>query len=310
MPHPQYPNQPAGVPDLYPGNPVYGSSVYAGGYRPSSSAPSGRNYRYVMTDNGPLFLPPDLTDEEASQVVAGINKQIATLTEAWQQSSGLQRKQIEAQIEDLKAQRQQRVDDLRERQRQFDLTHQLDQQRLGLETQRVGLDRARTATDYLATPDRWAQAGNYLALSGRVLAGQPGAGTYGSAVKPTPNTMSDFAVLASGGNPSSGRGSAADAAGAAGGSGGDARQKALKAVLGGYTPSNGVGLDENDFAVLNASRAIMNMNLTPQQQASINSNPEYKAILGSNMRNLGQNPDAWFASQRQTLPGQQSARLA
>jgi hypothetical protein len=54
----------------------------------------------------------------------------------------------------------------------------------------------------------------------------------------------------------------------------------------------------------------MNMNLNPQQQATIGSNKEYQSILGSNMKNLGQNPDAWWQRQQQSLPGQRSARLA
>lgn len=200
--------------------------------------------------------------------------------------------------------------ELEQNMRQFEMNHGLELKKFGLDEKRVGLQHAQTATDYMASPDRWAQGANYLALSSRVLAGQGGAGTYGTAVAPRSNTESDFAVLASGGNPNATRGSAATAATSGGGAGSDARVKAITDLLKASPPSQTLGLDENDFAVLNASRAIMNLNLTPQQQASIDSNPEYRAILGSNLRNLGQNPDSWFKRQQQSGIGYGSARSA
>lgn len=256
--------------------------------------------------------------------VEAYNRSIAVLQDLMRQTSGLQRRQIEAQLDDMvqarnNAMRIAEINDrttrygidertkvelaqLQQRQREFDATHALD-------VQRLGLDRAKTATDFLSSPDRFAQAGNYLALSGRVLADQPGAGTYGSAVTPRGNTEADFAVLESGGNPYGSRGSAMQAATAGGGAGTDARVKALKA-LNDVPVSDGPGMDANDYAVLKATAAIRGMNLTPQQQATINSDPEYTAILGSNLRRLGETPESWFKRQRQHLPGQQSARLA
>lgn len=314
-PHPQYPYQPTGSPDLYPGNPVHGSGVYAGGYRPQVA--TGRP-RFVTTDTGVEIIPNDWTDEDAAAYVQAWNQKVAKILATAKASSGWEREKLLAQYEDAKKGRDNALEiarlnnttssqnvlaQLKEQGRQFDLRH-------GLETQQLGLDRAKTATDFLATPDRYAQAGNYLALSGRVLAGQPGAGAYGRDVAPRANTEQDFAVLQSGGNPYANRGDASAAAAGGGGAGGDARQKALKAVISGYQPSNGVGLDPNDYAVLNASRAIMNMNLTPQQQATVNSNSEYKGILGSNLRNLGQDPNAWWQRQQQALPGQGRASAA
>ncbi len=275
----------------------------------------------------PAITSTGLLNPDGTVNLAKLDAYLADLQQAMQASSGWEREKYRLQLADgLEARKQARelaqmqdqtqrygVDvgsrdrkqALQESIRQFDANH-------GLEIEKLGLQRAQTATEYLASPDRYAQAGNYLALSGRVLAGQPGAGTYGTAVQPRSNTESDFAVLASGGNPNAGRGSAVQAAtsGGGGGAGADARQKALKTVIGNYQPSSGVGLDENDYAVLNASRAIMNMNLTPQQQATINSNPEYTAILGSNLKNLGQNPASWLTRQRQSLPGQGSVRGA
>lgn len=298
-------------------NAVNGPPVYGNPTASLNTLTRGRP-RFAMTSNGPVLIPTDWSDEDAATYVHAWDQQIATIKQAMQEASGFQRLQLQSQLEDAEkgrqnalriarlnnetsrygtdVQRRTAMAQLKENARQFDLRH-------GLDVQQLGLDRAKTATEYLATPDRWAQAGNYLALSGRVLAGQPGAGSYGTSVAPRPNTEQDFAVLQSGGNPYAGRGDAAAAAGGTG-AGADARTKALKAVISGYTPSNGVGLDANDYAVLNATRAIMGMNLTPQQQATIRSDPEYRAILGSNMRNLGQNPDSWWTRQQQSLPGQ------
>jgi hypothetical protein len=287
-----------------PGSPDITSYGYGGGMGPASSS-SSFDDEYFRRMDAYIAQVQAAMAASAGWEREKFRRQLEDAVEARKQARELAMLQDQTQRYGIDVGSRDRMAQLAETVRQFDLNH-------GLEVQKLGLDRARTATDYMATPDRWAQAGNYLALSGRVLADQDGAGTYGSAVQPRPNTESDFAVLASGGNPNAGRGSAVEAAtsGGGGGAGADMRQKALKAVISDYQPSNGVGLDENDYAVLNASRAIMNMNLTPKQQQTINSNPEYRAILGSNLKNLGQNPDAWFKSQRQTLPGQQSARYA
>lgn len=197
-------------------------------------------------------------------------------------------------------QRQSQIDQLKQSQRQFDATHALD-------VQRLGLDRAKTATDYLSTPDRYAQASRYLNLSSRVLAGQPGVGSYDPSVA-RPKTEADFAVLQAGGNPD--RQVDPSQAAAGGGSGADARVRAIQGLLKASPPSTGAGLDNNDYAVLQATKHIMSLNLTPQQQAQINASPEYKAMLGSEARSQGQNPDEWWQSQQRSLPGQRSARLA
>ena len=65
-----------------------------------------RDYRFAVSQNGPLFLPGDLTDDEAKQAVEAYDAYIARLTQTWQESSSLQRKQIEAQIEDAKKARE------------------------------------------------------------------------------------------------------------------------------------------------------------------------------------------------------------
>ncbi len=252
MPQPLLPNQPPGMPDWYSPSgfaPTYGSPV-------GSASPSGGTRpRFYATANGPVTLPSDWTDEDARQWVQGYDQYIAKLTQQWEQSSGLQRKQIESQIEDAKKARENameiarlqdrtsrygtdvgsrdRMAALMQEDQHFQATH-------GLDMQRLGLDRAKTATDYLSTPDRFVQANDFLDLSGRVLANQGGAGN-------------------------------------------------------------------NAYHVMNAAKAIYSMNLNPQQQASINSSPEYKSILGSAGRRQGRNPDEWWQTQQQSLPGQGAA---
>jgi hypothetical protein len=280
-----------------------------------------------------MRVPDDMSAEDAAEMVRRYDAYVEDLKQTADESSGFARmvalRQLDNAVKGREVQREiaqiqdrssrygvdvasrDRLRQLKEQARQFDANH-------GLELQKFALQRAETATNFLATPDRFAQSGNFLALSGRVAANQAGAGTYGTAVQPRGNTMQDFAVLESGQNPYANRGSAVDAATgggagstpAAGGAGADARQKALKTIVSNYVPSQGVGLSPDDYAVLGASHAIMNMNLNPQQQATIGSNKEYQSILGSNMKNLGQNPDAWWQRQQQSLPGQRSARLA
>jgi hypothetical protein len=290
---------------------------------PNPPQPTGQG-RYQWTQAGPMRVPDDMSSEDAAEMVRRYDAYVEDLKRTADESSGFARmvalrqlddavkgREVQREIADIQARSSRygvdvtsrdRLRALKEDARQFDLKH-------GLEMERLGLQRAETATNFLATPDRYAQAGNFLALSGRVAANQPGGGTYGSAVAPRPNTMGDYAVLEGGGNPYANRGDATAAAGGAG-AGADARQKALKAIVSGYQPSQGVGLDQNDYAVLGASQAIMNMNLNPQQQATIGSNKEYQSILGSNMKNLGQDPNAWWQKQQQSLPGQGSAKLA
>lgn len=321
-PLPLLPNQPAGIPDWHP----------TSGHGPSSAAASSSSGRprFATSQYGPVMLPGDWSDEEARQYIAAYDEYIAKLERMWSASEGLQRRQFEAQIKDAQqaraneiriaqlnaetsrygtdARRQTEVEQLQENRRQFDLSHGVEMERLGIDRQRLGLDRAKVATDYLSTPDRFIQAGDFLNLSGRVLAGQQGPAPYGTTGDPQMKTMGDFAVLEAGGNP--GRQVNPAQAAAVGGSGADARIKAINGILQAVPPSSGDGLDSNDFAVLSAARAIMSTNLTPQQQASISSSKQYQQMLGSAGRRLGHNPDEWWSQQQRSRPGQGSTRLA
>ena len=93
-PRPMLPYQPAGMPDIMNLNT---SSMPTS----ASSSGAGRS-RFVVTKGGPVTLPGDMSDADAAQWVQAYDAYIGTLTQAWQESSGLQRKQIEAQIEDAK----------------------------------------------------------------------------------------------------------------------------------------------------------------------------------------------------------------
>lgn len=322
-PLPVLPNQPTGAPDWYSPSGASGSTMSTSGSRP----------RFYSTQNGPVTLPSDWSDEDAQAWAASYDKYIGNLTQAWQQSSGLQRRQIEAQITDAKKARDnqmaiarlqdktsrygtdaQTANELAQRQenaRQFDATHALDMQKLGL-------TRAQTATDYLSQPDRFVQASDFLNLSGRVLAGQGGPST-GSGAVPQMKTMADFDALTAGGNPgrqvdpsqaAAGYASGGAAPTAATGTGADARVKALRGLIDAAPPSDEPGLDNNAYHVLNAAKAIYSMNLTPQQQATLGSDKQSFQMLGSAGRRLGENPDAWWQKQQNSLPGQQSVRAA
>ena len=324
-PQPLMPHRPAGAPDWFSPSgfaPTYGSPVST----PSATSGAGMSW-YPSQNFGELpssSFPSNFTSEDIRRWIASMDAKQATLNQQWQQTSGLERRKVEAEIKDLEEGRKQalelaqitertsrygtdvasrdRMIALTENMRQFDANH-------GLELSKLGLSRAQTATDFLSTPDRFVQAGDFLNLSSRVLANQGGGNTYGSAGAPQMKTMKDYAVLEGGGTPGRQQVDPSSAA-AAGGSGADQRVKALRAVIDAAPPSEGDGIDNNGYAVLNAARAIYSMNLNPKQQAAISGSKEYQAMLGSAGRRLGHRPDEWWQQQQKTLPYQGSARSA
>lgn len=269
------------------------------------------------------------------------DRYVGDLQSALQASSGLQRMQIEAQIDDAKqgranamkiaqlqaetsrygidAQRATAMAQLKENARQFEMTHALD-------LKKFGLAYADTATDYLSSPDRYFQAADFMNMASRYAAGQPGVAPYGATGTPTPKTQADFAVLAEGpggGTADAQRSNAAQAGGAApagsggatvmsaaaaGGAGGDARVKALKAMIDAVPPSGVEGLDGNDFAVMQAAKALYSTNLRPGTLENLR--PGQLGILQSAGARLGYDPKEWLANQRRSGVGQGSARVA
>jgi hypothetical protein len=295
---------------------------------PPASSSAGRR-RILPGAQGPIFAD-NISDEDAQAYLEQWNQYVAETAAMVNASSGFDRRKLEAQLADAEkgrqnamaiarlssetsrygvdVGRQNTLDQLKENARQFDANH-------GLEQQRLGLTYAQTATDYLSTPDRYFQAGNYLNMASRVFAGQPGAAPYGSTGTPTPKTEQDFAILARGGNPYGGQTPRAGQldvtqAAAAGGSGADARVKALKAMIDAVPPSNNDGLDPNDFAVMQAARALYSTNLTPKQYQTITSDPDFLGVTNSALRTGGHNPEAWHAQQRRQGIGQGSVRTA
>lgn len=209
------------------------------------------------------------------------------------------------------AQRQTAMAQLEENARQFDATH-------GLELQKLGVDTARVATDYLSTPDRYFQAGNYLDFVGRALGKTTpysmGAAPYGVNGQPTPKTWNDFAALSAYTTPN-GAASAAQPTGGGGGGGApaptdgsDPRAKVLQTMVKALPPSAEDGLNDTDAAVLRAAQALYSTRLTPQAYQSLKSDPDLLGMTKSAGARLGYNPDAWLAQQNRNLPGMGSVR--
>lgn len=316
-PRPMLPGQPAGATDLVPYNP------YATGYPgspSSSSAAQTRGYRFAVSSNGPMYLPGDLTDEEAAQAVKAYDAYIATLTQALQESSGLQRRQIESQIEDAKiarqnamqiaqlqaetsrygtdVQRQTRLDELRQNQRQFDATH--------------GLDVAKAYTEYAKTPDMMFARNDFMNAMGRV--GQ-GLGPRNVMSQGTPQAKSwqDFAALAGYSTPtvqagqSQGGGGGGMAPQGPSGGGTDQRQKAVQEVMKAMPPSDSAGNDGQDWEALNAIRSLY----AARRPGSVERlGKDRQAIANAGLARMGYDPSLVNADYRRTLPGQRSVRAA
>lgn len=264
---------------------------------------------------------PDYRNADGTINEAAYRERIAVVERLLEAATGWEKKKFAAEREDLvkgyrNAIQLQRMRDrvsrygtdvqartalaeLEQKQRQFDATH-------GLEISKLGLDYAKTATDYLSTPDRFFQSSDFLNMAGRVMAGQGGPAPYGATGTPTAKTEGDFAVLAGGGNPAAG--SNVMAAAGAGGAGGDARVKALKSVIDAVPPSAGSGMDANDFAVLQAAKALYSTNLQPGTLERMR--PGQRAIMGSAGRRLGYDVKDWEADYKRSLPGQGAVRRA
>jgi len=323
-PRPMLPGQPAGATDLVPYNPY--ATGYPGSPSASPSMAPKRDYRFAVSQNGPLFLPGDLTDDEAKQAVQAYDQYIARLTQAWQESSGLQRKQIEAQIDDAKKARENalaiaqmqdatsrygtdtsrdlRLAELTQNQRQFDATHALDMHR-------YGLDVAKAYTEYSRTPDMMFARNDFMNAMGRV--GQ-GLGPRNVMSQGTPQAKSwqDFAALAGYSTPtvqagqSQGGGGGMAPQGPTGG-GTDQRQKAVQEVMKAMPPSDSAGNDGQDWEALNAIRSLY----AARRPGSVERlGKDRQAIANAGLARMGYDPSLVNADYRRTLPGQRSVRAA
>lgn len=323
----------------------YGSQPYTPTQAPTT--PPQPVSAQPASQRGGYPANPSINPSQATEDARRWDAYLQQLQESLQASAGWARTQLESQVRDAQEARQNAwkiaelsaqtsrygVDkntevalaQLTQRQREFDQNHGLEMQRFGLEKEKFGEDTRRfglqfgleqqkhnlnyagQAAQYLSTPDRYFQAADFMNMGSRYLAGQPGAAPYGSTGSPTPKTEQDFAILQQGGNPSAGGGGAAQAA-AAGGSGGDQRVKALTGLLKAMPPSETDGLDPNDYAVLNAAKALYSTNLRPGTLESMR--PGQRAIFKSAGQRLGYDVNDWEANYRRSAPGMGRASAA
>lgn len=260
---------------------------------------------------------------------------IRALTEFWAASSGFERRKLEEQIREaqlarqnamelaklqaetsrygVNMQRQTAIEQLKEEARQFDASH-------GVELQKLGLDRAKTATEYLSTPDRYFQAGDFMDMSARALGGQGGPRPYGATGPVRAKTEADFAVLSGyggsqatgmqtnvggGGTPRGGGSAVADAPNG-GGAATDPRTQVIANMVKAVPPSTGPGMDNNDFAVLQAAQALYSTNLRPGTYEKMR--PGQQAMMESAGRRLGIHTPDWKANYERGRVGQGGVR--
>lgn len=276
---------------------------------------------------------PSLTVE---QYDAYINK----MTQFWQASTGFEKLKMEAQIKDaaegrknaialekmrgetsrygIDSVRETAMAELAENARQYDLRH-------GLDVQKLGIDTANIATEYMSSPDRYFQSADFLGMAGRALgkttAGPRAPQPYGSYGQPTPKTEADWQAFSAGLTPGTATGSPTGyhaatpttagvpgvvSAAAGTGAGSDARAKALKAMIDAVPPSQGMGLDDNDAAVLQAAKAMYSTNLKPGTYEAMR--PGQRGIMESAGKRLGYDTDDWLASYQRGGIGQAGVR--
>lgn len=265
---------------------------------------------------------------------------IGVLTQAMQASSGWEREKLSAQREDaakglqnamsiaklqaetsrygIDAQSATAMRALKENARQFDATHALDMQKFGL-------SYASAYSDYVLTPDRYAAGADFVNMAARTISGQGGPAPYGSTGDFHAKTPEDFAAInkpggtepvpqssaasgAAAGVPNPGISQTAQNAATGSGAGADARVKAMKAMIDAVPPSQSAGLNENDAAVLAASRALYSTNLQPGTLEAMR--PDQARIFGSYVKRSGRSLDDYISSYTRSLPGQGRASAA
>ena len=284
--------------------------------------------RFIQTANGIAEAPSHWTDEEVRQYTAMWDAKVKEVTDALAKASGWEREKLRLELEDALKGRENaykiaelqsntsrygtdknydaQMARLTEDSRQFDLNH-------GLDRDRLQLDVVKTGVDYLSTPDRAFMYGDLqegLGRAGLGLGPQP----YGTNGQPHMKTWEDFAALSGfGANPAvqagqSGATMAATGAGAAPpGGGGDPRVKAATGILKAIPISDGQGMDDDDFAALNA---IENVFRASKPGSYERMRPGQQAMFRAGLGRLGYwGPDA-LKQMRRNAPGQQASALA
>ncbi len=327
----------AGAPQGYFGAPYQQPQSQQG--TPGVPGNPGAGSRVVWGQTGPIYFPANTSQDDIDAYLSKQDEYIGQLNELMQGSTGLERDKLKAQIDDAQKnrdasyktaqlvaqtsrygtdqQRQTALDQLNENARQFNANH-------GLEMQKLGLDYANTATQYLSTPDKYFQGQNYINMAGRALGRQ--APQYGTNLggQPTPKTMGDFAVLAGYPQPST-----AATSGASGGSATptgngmtttnstgtpaiqqDPRVNAITGLIKALPPSEEMGYNPNDYAVLNAVHSLYSSGnrLAPGTLKTMS--PENKAITESGIARLGGDAKSWEGQLAFQDPGNRAASAA
>lgn len=320
-------------------SPNYGSSgsypVTGGGYPGSTSelaqpgdGPSTWERLHQKYPNTPAAMGQALQDSgyTPAQIEAYLES-LNTQQQAYIDANGQVNRRLDAQIQDAKdalAQSKElaylsdrtqrygvdvasrdRIAALNENMRQFDANH--------------GLEYAKAATDYLSSPDRFAQATDFIDMAGRAEQGL-GPRPYGTDTTFTPKTEDDFKVLSNygqsygSGDPSqystSGGGGSGGGSDSGGGSGGgqDPRVKVLHTMMKHMPPSEGDGMTGNDYKVMQAAQSLYSTNLKPGVWQKMR--PDQKAIYGSYIKRSGRSLNDYASQQTRQAIGQGSSNRA
>lgn len=307
------------------------------GQSPAGAGQGTSGYRPLMAANGQIqFVSSADYDEALRQVQEFINHanaydrekfvaQYKDLAAARDNAVKLERMRDQTSRYGIDTQAETELKRLTENARQFDQTHALDlqrfgldQQRFGLDQQKFGLDYADKLTSYLSTPDRFAQASDYVQAAGRAKQGL-GAQSYGTGTTFTAKTPEDFAKIAgypvaastqgtTSGQPAAGN-LATDLQNAATSQATDPRTKALKAIVDAMPPSEQAGADPNDWAVMQAFNALYRSG-NPQSGTYQRMSPGNQAITRSLAQRSGMYVPDFVAKQTRDQIGQGSARAA
>jgi hypothetical protein len=236
---------------------------------------------------------------------------------ALQAATGMEKKQIEAQIADSKRglDNQIKIAELNDRTSRYGIDErtkvelaQLEQNdrqfwaNHGLEMQRFGLDTAKAFTEYGRTyDDIWALQDLKHAV-GRVSNNQ-GPAPLASHGSPHAKTWEDFNVLRQygGGDAQSGGGAGM------GDGGGDPRVKAATGIMKALPPSESQGQDGQDWSELRAIESLY-LSAKPKQVEMLGTERRKAAQAG--LGRLGYNPALVEEERRRALPGQGRANAA
>jgi len=255
------------------------------------------------SDGGGLTASPEQWDQYVNAIKAALAA-----------SSGFQRMQLQAQLDDAEKGRANaykiaqlsaetsrygvdvnarlRMAELKQQQAQFEATH--------------GLDLAKAYTQFASTPDMMFARNDFINALGRV-----GQGGFPQDVttegQPHAKTWEDFQAIANLGTGKGGGGGGGGGGAAAGGGTADPRMTAANAVMKAIPPSDGAGHDDQDWAALSAIQALYSAG-KPGSVARLGAARGKIALAG--LARLGYDPATVLEDYTRAGVGQQSSRLA